>query len=1171
MIGEKKLSVQLLGQPLITWGEQTLTIPRKQARLILYFLACHKSMVSRHDLGLVFWPDSANSRQQLRDHLSKLRTELPDPDILQTDRNWIGLNYDLVNSDVIAFEENYDQISLPFLSNTSRSLPEAIYRKILASVNMWKAPQFMHGVGVLDSEELNEWIEEKNRKLRVKWLTMMQRIAQHLILMGDLDGALDWLEKISVNDEDYEFPQVIYLRLEVLYKLGQFGKAHEFGLSIQEEIETEWFAEYKLPFEALMQKINVERNLTKVQEQPLSRSENGTTIPLIGRRDVLTQMLQAFHRGNVIYLTGETGMGKTRLVHEFINRLTIPIAILSMEAVYLERDIPFHPIIEMLRRTMNMTDWQKVENFWLAQLLPFFPELDHLVEKRGEVINVFENQRLSLYESFRQVFLTFNGKNKILLITENSQWCDEETIRLFAYLGQRNFFVDTAHLIMLSNYHQEIRYNIDYRDYPLWVEQVAWIKIPPISLEDVSNFGLYMIRTPIKEKQAQQLWDATGGNPLFVVETLQMILEKPEELAKDHWDSIPLSGVVHLVLRERLQHLSMNARLVLNAAAIIGVDFSFDYIQIILDISELELVNALNELTNKDMVSLISQSQQPLKYRFQLTLLRDVVLQEMSLTENQIFHKRLSTYFLKILEDDLSAHEVAEAAHHLGQAGMIQKAFSCWIQAATKYANSEDFPKSNDAFKNALQISQSKDFIITEQQLFDLWIGWAEQAIAENDYQKSNEYFQRALQEGLNRNSPLLIGSSLSGQGFLFLMRGLPIQAMQYVDRALTFLKDGSVLSYIRAGIRKMLISLYHFGLVESEESFEMFAWLEDQLKTPKEEIAFANARNTLALTKALICKFDEINPLIEKANQVADKYQIFSLKMRNEFALGLGYYYQGLYEKAMEHMGIALNIAENNYSWRFVVETLSVTSHIHLAMGKTYSSFDCIQNALNLSKGYQYTGLHSVLINAEGKIHHAFGNYQQAVKLFEEALKFTTHDRNVLTNQSWKFFTLAHLGEYEEGIKQIERICIEAKKKHWIEVWFRASNHLGLIHYLSGNMEESLKVLQEAGQKGQELGLSTAGAAYAFVKAQLAIRQSDTQLARENGTFILEKAEKEKSLWQQWIALDILVNTVPTGDEQINKYKSKLKSVVLELNQSKPHWIDFEVNPKKPPLYGLV
>ena len=113
--------------------------------------------------------------------------------------------------------------------------------------------------------------------------------------------------------------------------------------------------------------------------------------------------------------------------------------------------------------------------------------------------------------------------------------------------------------------------------------------------------------------------------------------------------------------------------------------------------------------------------------------------------------------------------------------------------------------------------------------------------------------------------------------------------------------------------------------------------------------------------------------------------------------------------------------------------------------------------------------------------------------------------------------------------------------------------------------------MLQEVGQKAEELGFAAAGTAFAYVKAQEAIRQSDFLAAREYGTSILVKAEKEKSLWLQWIALDILINSVAAEDEKCVKYKTKIKSVVREINQSKPHWIEFEVNQKKPPLFGLV
>jgi tetratricopeptide (TPR) repeat protein len=364
---------------------------------------------------------------------------------------------------------------------------------------------------------------------------------------------------------------------------------------------------------------------------------------------------------------------------------------------------------------------------------------------------------------------------------------------------------------------------------------------------------------------------------------------------------------------------------------------------------------------------------------------------------------------------------------------------------------------------------------------------------------------------------------------------------------------------------------MYHFNLTESEQVFDGILWLEDQLQSPKEFIAYSNARNTIALAKVLMGKFEEAAQLIEKSNQVAHKYNNGVLRMRNEFALGLSYFYQGMNEKALEHMGIAINIAENNYNWRFIIETLSVTSHVHLAKGKSIASFECIQNAYNLAKAYQYTGLHGVLINAEGKIHLAYGNHKQAIHLFEEAMKFSTNERYFLMSQSWKSFAQASLGNFDDPIHRMEQIRAEADKKRWAELWMKSSAHLGISLYLAGNVKEALDVLKEYGKKAKELGFGSAGAAFAYVQAKEAIKQSNYDLVRANGKILLETSTREKSLWLQWLALELMLAGESEGELEPANYKIQLKHVVREINQSKPAWINFDHDPNKPSLFGLV
>lgn len=1168
---ENRLMIQLLGQPRIFWGDQPLTIQRKLTRTFMYYLACQKSMIGRRDLVVLFWPDSPNSRQHLRDLLSKLRAELPDPDIILTDRDWIGLDYDKVTSDVLIFEDLYEQLSLPFLNIENRPLPEAIYQKMLNAINMWEAPEFLFGTPLLDSEDLNEWVTDKNRKLRFKRLSLMMRIAQHLIAKGDLESSLIWLERVNDNDDNYDFPQVIYNRLDVLYHLGRLSQAYEYGLSFADQIKTDWFADYHLAYETLMKRIENERTQAAILTQPPARSTRGKNIPFVGRDDLITQIQMAYHRGDIVVISGETGFGKSRLLHEFINSLATPTLIYSMEAVYSERNIAFHPIIEYLRQTLNMGDWEKIEKFWISQLSLLMPELQSLLEKKAEYFSLFENQQLSLYEAFRQVLLTISGKQKILLSVENSQWLDQETISLFSYLTHRRFFNEKAHLVLLLGKDELSVPVLDYLKDPAWVSQIAWIRMPPLELEAISNIALYLLRKPLSEQHTQQLMDATGGNPLFVIETLQMIIEKPEFLSEVVWDQIPLSGVIQIVIRERLNHLTKNARQVLDCSALVGTEFIFDYVEVMADIKDTVLVSAIDELIDKGIINIISQIHQPLRYKYNQTFIRDVVLQGLSQTQRRILHKRLAEHLLTRTVEQKNADELADIGYHLGQAGKVDQAFQFWIEAADLYKNTDINQKANFAYEQAYLVSQNLNFKITDEQLYDLWVGWGELATKMSDVKSAAEYYHHAVEEGLFRNSSLLIGSGLSGEGFLFTLRGLPDQAMQYLDRAAFHLKDGYMREYIRTSIRKMLTNLHTFNLQASITEYESIAGLESQLKTEKDYQIFASLQSSIAMTYMLAGKFNEAETEANKSIQTALKYNNLSIRIENEFTLGLGYYYQGKYKKSLERFGLALRIAESNFYWRFVLETVSANSRVFLAIGKTYQCFENIQNGYTLAKVYQYTGMHSILINAEGRFYTAFGKFENAIRLFEESIKFSNNQRNYQLNQMWIGLCKSLMGDHDSGVNLLQQVAREVEKQQLLQLSVECRARLGLALYLKGEVKEALTLLEKVTSQSQEYGFAGAGTAYAYVRAKEALLKHESEVAREMAEKIMQTAKQEESPWLEWHALEILIASENLTGKSSKKYLAQKQIIIRSLNQSKPQSLDLSLDANFPPLFVLV
>ncbi len=1171
MSAENRLSVQMLGQPRIMWGDQPLTIQRRLTRIFIYYLACQKYMVSRSDLVVLFWPEAANARQNLRDLLSKLRAELPDPDIIQIDRDYVGLDYQKVISDVLIFEDLYDQLSIPFLNIENRPVPEAIYQKLLNAVYMWEGTAFLYGISPKGREDLYEWMENRNRRLHFKWLNLMMRIAQHLISVGDLDGALTWLEKVSDNDDDYDFPQVIYIQLDVMYQLGKLSQAYEYGIQYVEEVKTDWFGEYRLPFETLMKKIENERMQATIRIQPPTSSSGGKNIPFMGRSDLLTQIQRAHRRGDIIVLSGETGLGKSRLLNEFINNMASPMPVYSMEAIYSERNFAFHAIIELLRHTMNMQDWQKIEKFWVSQLSPLMPELQSQLEHRTDYYSLVENRQLGLYEAFRQILLTLSGKQKILISIENAQWLDDETVSLFAYLTHRHFFAEKAHLFLLMSKDEN---NVSVRDYlqiPAWVSQVTWLDLPPLTIEDISNVALYLLRNTLPEIQIQQLMDATGGNPLFVIETLQMIMEKPDQLSQKSWDQIPLSGVIRIVIRERLGQLTANALQVLNCAALVGIDFSFSYVEVMADLQEIALVSAIDELIDKNIIMIISQIQQPLRYKFNQTFIRDVVLQGLSQTHKQLLHKRLADHLLTRIVVKKTADELADIGYHLGRAGRIEQAFQFWIEAAELYNNADINQKATIAYEQAYLLSQNHNFDIPDEQLCKLWVGWGELATKMNDINSAIEHYQHAFEVGLMRNSSLLMGSGLSGEGYLYLMRGLPNQATQYLERAALHLKEGSVSAYIRNSIRIMLSHLYHFDLQASIKEYESIAWLENQMKTDKDHLIFASLQSTLALIYTLSGKFNEAETEAKKSIQTAIRLNNPTVRIENEFSIGLGYFYQGLNKKSLDKFGLVIQIAESNYYWRFVLESASVINRVYLALGKTYQCLENIQNGYTLAKVFQYTAVHSILINSEGRLYLAFGKYEKAISLFEESLKFSDNMRNILLNQMWIGFAKTLMGELENGVKILQQVVMDVETQQVIQIHSESRARLGLALYLKGEVQEALKLLEEVTCQSLEYGFAGAGTAYAYVLAQEALKNHDSLAVRNMGEQIMERAKQEETPWLEWLALDILIAAEKLEGKTSKKYQNQKQLLLRNLNQSKPQNLEFTLEVDTAPLFALM
>ena len=1110
-------------------------------------------MVGRSEIILAFWQEDENARRNLRDLLSKLRTELPDPDLIKTDRDWVWLDLDSIYVDVLEFEELYKQLTLPFLSVENRPLPEAIYQKLLNAVNLWESSQFMDGTSTLEKEELDIWLDNQIRLLRNHRLDLTFRLCQHLMLSGDLENALVWLEKIIVEDLDYEFPQAIYAKIDALYRLQRYAQADEYGQKVQDEMGIEWFGAYARPLRLLLEQITAVRQretLVAAGPQWVNRSKQ---IPFTGQSNPLFQIQKAFQRGGILTITGAAGIGKTRLTQEFIESLNRTNRILRMEAKRLEKNLDYHTIIDLLRKEMKESDWQLLEPFWGKQFISIMPELNQLWSMATPVDILSENKKINLLEAFHQLFLKMAEKQKLIVILDNAQWCDEETLTIITYLIQRKFFTTENFLILIMRDPETDGLLKNLMIEQRWLNSFSILDVPALTNDDIYQLAFSILGKKISQKQLIKIQDACGGNALFVIETLRAIIEIDAQ--SDHWEKneLPLPGTVHAIIRDQLNHLDDNEKEVLFTASAIKQKFSFQHLQEALEMDALQLVEILDKLEHIGLIAVETPAYHTNVYKFSQQFVRQVCRMEISSSKYQLIHLRIGRAIQSQLENGATKELIAQAAYHLAEAGEAITAFNYWIRVASYPYNGIDSISPYQAYQNANKIIFHQSFELTIQQMYRLFIGWGAEALLRGDLEVANDCFTRATIEGQRRNDDLLLGSGYSGMAHLFHIRGLPGPAMQYINQAINLIKKDYLDEFIRARTRKGMIYIRQTLLPEAiEELKSLDAFLPD-IKTAQGRLAFVESRYFLGLSYVLSGAYELAFEQAHLANQILLTEKNGLLQSAINLVQGLAALKCGRYSESLKHFGDILRTAEFQITQEYALQAIAYSSVSNIQMGNIYRCLEHISNGFQLSEVYNSAEIQSTLLNSRAKIYLYLENYEMALKYFKDAQLLCKNNYQKLVHQQDIGLTQCLLGDYDSGSYTLRDVIQSAKLSGLKSQELSAKISLALMTYLNDKRPEMLTEIRQLTLQAQQSELAGAGSALWYLEALEALKNNQPEIVQNSIDQFNILAEKEDSIWWQWHALSLQVQLARLQGLSTVNYENDTAVLVEKIKMSLP------------------
>jgi class 3 adenylate cyclase/tetratricopeptide (TPR) repeat protein len=628
-------------------------------------------------------------------------------------------------------------------------------------------------------------------------------------------------------------------------------------------------------------------------QRPLSK----VSAPFVGREaelDLLHNILERTirnRRPHVFTVYGEPGVGKSRMIREFLAGVE-GTTILRGRALPYGESVTYWPLAEMVKSAAGITDDDPIETA-KAKLVECCGDeaIAELLGLAAGVMEAVETERgqPEIAWAAREFADELADVQPLIMVFEDIHWAEEPLLELIDHLAQ---WVRERALLIICLARPEL---LDVR--PGWgggrVRSTA-IELEPLAREESEALAEALLEEHhVPETVRARLLDKTEGNPLFVEETVLMLIEQ----GLDGGDRIPDS--LQALIGARIDRLPAGEKVVLQRGSVIGRTFwagAVDHLSPEYDGDELE--DMLDDLLLRDFLTREERSTikgEP-AYRFKNVLIREVAYGGLSKSARAEYHTRFAEWLRERADKELleirayhldhaaalyaeldgkAPEELARtAAKALEAAGKRALARESNVSARKLLLRSAELePTLGRRFLAARAAWQLGDLPVVRDEMTLI----AEQAAAEG----ARDIQSRAL-TALSETA-----ASLDGE---------LVRAAELADEALAVVEDEDHDGRFRALDRRARVSRWVGRLAEAEE-YEQQALDVARLAGRKDH----EARAALQLAGMHVARMEEdkAEPLVDRALALADESGSIVARASAAQSKGLLHRVRGEYEEA--------------------------------------------------------------------------------------------------------------------------------------------------------------------------------------------------------------------------------------------------------------------------------
>jgi predicted ATPase/class 3 adenylate cyclase len=440
----------------------------------------------------------------------------------------------------------------------------------------------------------------------------------------------------------------------------------------------------------------------------LSRFEalrSGAT-PLIGRDEEIDQLLGCWKQakggeGQVVMVSGEPGIGKSRLTSELGERLkSDPHTRLRYFCSPHYQDSALYPFSSQLERAAGFTrddsagakrgklDALLAEGARGREDIELIAELLSLPSEADELNLSSQQKREKVFEALLHQLASLAGGLPILMVFEDAQWIDPTSRELIGRMIQQ---MRHWPVLLVVTYRPEFQHR--------WTGEahVTMVELNRLGEREGAALVLNLAgHATLEPTLVAEIVDRTDGVPLFVEELTKAVLEgaDPETrvaavLAASPGGQLAIPPALYASLTARLDRLGPAAKEVAQVGAVLGREFTYELLDRVANRRDLEVT--LHRLADADLLSCHGLPPRS-SYLFKHSLVQDVAYSTLLRTRRQELHARVALVLSKYFTD-LVDHQPELVAHHLNAAGDNERAIDQWLKAgqlaASRSANLE--------------------------------------------------------------------------------------------------------------------------------------------------------------------------------------------------------------------------------------------------------------------------------------------------------------------------------------------------------------------------------------------------------------------------------------------------------------------------------------------------